>query len=133
MDTTAIGPSFGQVVLGLLTLLVLAGIIFAVGSLIVAQMRRGRVNEETDITYPNVPQSEADRRAVEHVHAHDERVALAPDNAIDANLHERAVGEGMRPVRQSPTQAERPADAEQRRGVAPVAGERDTNPNHNPL
>jgi Na+-transporting methylmalonyl-CoA/oxaloacetate decarboxylase gamma subunit len=132
METTVpIGPSLWQIVVGVLMLLVLAGVVYAIGALIAAQLRRGRIAEETDITYPAVPQSEADRRAVEQVHAREERVALQPDNAADASLHEQAVGSDVRPVRQSPSHAERPADATERRGVAPVApptGTTDRNP-----
>jgi hypothetical protein len=40
-------------------------------------------------------------------------------------LHEQAVGEPVRPVRQSPTRSERPVDAEHDRGVAPRTTARD--------
>jgi hypothetical protein len=114
----------GSIVIGLLLVLAGAAAIYMFGMLIVSRFRAGRVNEETDITYPDNPQSDADRRAVETVHQN-ERVGA--DNATDMELHEQAVGEPIRPVRQSPTQRERPADADYTPGVAPSrrAGDQD--------
>lgn len=116
----------GSILIGLLLVLAGAAAIYLFGMLIVSRFRAGRVNEETDITYPSNPQTEADRRAVETIHRRDSE-NLAPDNATDVALHEQSVGESARPVRQSPTQVERPADASYTPGVAPnrSAGDRE--------
>jgi len=111
MDTNGTGFGAGSIIIGLVLVLAVAGIIYMLGVWAVAQMRRGRVNEETDISYPAVPQGADDRRAVEEVQAHEQRATLLADNATDAELHDQAVGQGMQPVRQSPTKAERPIDA----------------------
>lgn len=57
----------GTVIIGLLLVLAFAGVIYVFGAWAVANMRRGRINEETDITYPDQPQSEADKQAVAEV------------------------------------------------------------------
>jgi len=111
MDTNGTGFGAGSIIIGLLLLLAVVASIYMLGVWAVAQMRRGRVNEETDISYPAVPQSADDRHAVEQVHAHEQSSTLRADNATDAELHDQAVGQGMQPVRQSPTKAERPVDA----------------------
>lgn len=141
----------GQIVLGLLLVMGLAVVVYLFGMLIVSRFRTGRVQEETDITYPAVPQSEDDRRAKEAIAHRD--ATVAPDNATDMALHEqgartphadtatdeelreRAMGEPMREMRQSPTRSERPVDADSDRGLAPdrsrdlpATGRTDQNP-----
>jgi hypothetical protein len=117
MDPNPLGPSFGSIIIGLILVMALATAIFLVGAWAVAQFRRGRVEEETDISYPDVPQSADDRRAVAKVYDRERASGgVTSDTATDMELREQAVGQ---PVRQSPTRAERPADAEHDRGVAP--------------
>jgi hypothetical protein len=128
MTTDPLTPGIGTIILGLLLVLALAAIIYMLGVWAVARMRQSRVAEETDTSYPATPQGADDRRAVEQIHARETNSTLPADNATDAALHEQAVGQGMRPVRQSPHHAERPVDAADRGGVAPTQGERDRNP-----
>jgi hypothetical protein len=121
MDPNPIDPGIGSIFGGLALVFGLGLIVLLAGIWVVAQFRRGRVNEETDISYPSVPQSADDRRAVAEVR---ERERAVGD-------HHGAAGAGMREVPQMPTRAERPADAEHRRGVDPV-GDADSTP-RNPL
>ncbi len=99
------GFGVGSIIIGLLLLVAVVALIYMLGVWAVAYMRRERVNEETDISYPAVPQGADDRRAVEQVHAHEQSATLRADNATDAELDAQAVGQGMQPVRQSPPTA----------------------------
>ena len=130
-NTTGFGG--GSIIIGLLLMLAVAAVIFMFGVWAVAQLRRGRVNEETDISYPAVPQGADDRRAVEQVQAREKSGTLQADNATDMELHEQAVSQSMQPVRQSPTQAERPADATYKRGVAPNSDTSEAQDDRSPL
>jgi hypothetical protein len=127
----------GSIVIGLLLVMGLAIAVYLFGVLIVSRFRSGRVNEESDITYPSNPQTDADRRALEQIQSREPSAPVAADTATDMamreqsaavpsnniateeELRERTVGGGMRVVRQSPTQRERPVDANHDRGVAP--------------
>jgi hypothetical protein len=120
MDPNPIDPGIGSIFGGLALVLGLGLVVLLAGIWVAAQFRRGRVNEETDISYPSVPQSADDRRAVAEVH---ERERVVGDNST--------VESRMREIPQTPTRAERPADAEHRRGVDPV-GDADSTP-RNPL
>jgi hypothetical protein len=120
MDPNPMAPGIGSVIGGLVGVFILALVIYLVGAWVVAQFRRGRVEEETDISYPSVPQGEDDRREVAQIR---ERERAVGDHPVAAT--------GMREVPQTPTRAERPADAEHRRGVDPV-GDADST-RRNPL
>jgi hypothetical protein len=121
MDPNPIDPGIGSIFGGLALVLGLGLLVLLAGIWVAAQFRRGRVNEETDISYPSVPQSADDRRAVAEVHARER--AVGDDHGT--------TGPGMREVSQTPTRAERPADAAHRRGVDP-ASDADSTP-RNPL
>lgn len=116
MDPNPIDPGIGSIFGGLALVLGLGLVVLLAGIWVAAQFRRGRVNEETDISYPSVPQSADDQRAVAEVR-HRER-AVGDHDVVDAP--------GMREVPQTPTRAERPVDAEHRRGVNPVGDANDT-------
>ncbi len=120
MDPNPFDPGIGSILGGLAMVLVLGLVIYLFGVWVVAQFRRGRVNEETDIAYPSVPQSADDRREVAEIRQRERTVGD----------HSTAEG-GMREVAQTPSRAERPADAEHRRGVDPV-GDADSS-GRNPL
>lgn len=129
------GAGIGSIVLGLVMVLALALVIYALGAWVVGNFRRGRIEDETDISYPTNTTHPDDRRAQAEVQRRDQH-ALRADNATDAQLHgqaaatpaadtatdetlrEQAVG-ARRPVRQSPARSERPADAFQEQGIAP--------------
>ncbi len=105
MDPNPVDPGIGSIFGGFALVLGLGLVVLLFGIWIVAQFRRGRVNEETDISYPSVPQGAADQRAVAEVHN-----------------RERAVGEstvadapGRREIPQTPNRTERPIDAADRR------------------
>lgn len=114
MFETTPGP--GIIVMMLLIVLLMGLAIYAIGALVMASFRRSRLDEETDIAYPAEPQSETDRRAVEHIHAY-ERAEGEAGVAVDTDERELS---GRRLVRQSPTQAERPVDQADRKGDDPA-------------
>lgn len=138
----------GQIIIGLLLVIGAAVVIYLFGMMIVSRFRAGRVQEETSISYPSVPQSEDDRRAMDAITHRNEPVAAdnatdmalheqgarqpAADTATDGELRERAIGTPMREVRQSPTRSERPVDADSDRGIAPSPGA-ERRGNENPL
>ncbi|NTU79067.1 MAG: hypothetical protein HGA45_06650 [Chloroflexales bacterium] len=130
MDSNALNPSVGSIILGLLLVLILAGVIYVIGVWAVAQFRRGRLNEETDSSYPETPQSGADRQAVAEVHERAQTAeAMAPDPATDAV--EREV-HGRQQMRQAPSRSVRPADAAQAPDVEPDSDAPSTSASHPP-
>jgi hypothetical protein len=113
MNPTGVGV--GSILIGLLIVMTLATAVYLLGMWAVARMRRGRIEDETTITFPDQPRSEDDRREVEEVRARQRQ-----EGGGTGDLSERAVGHGMRPARQSPSHlGERPVDADHDRGVAP--------------
>lgn len=107
--------NLGSIIVGLLIVMTLATAVYMLGVWAIANMRRGRVEDETTITYPDQPQSADDRHAVERIAQREQAGMVAAEE-----LHERAVGRPMRPVSQTPDRiGERPVDADHDRGVAP--------------
>jgi hypothetical protein len=49
--------------------LAVGALIYIIGALIVMRMRKSRINEETDLTYPAQPANEDDRKALEQIEA----------------------------------------------------------------
>jgi hypothetical protein len=125
MDPNPLDAGIGSIIGGILIVAGLALAVIVVGVFIAAQFRRGRVNEETTITFPDEPQSADDRREVAAVEQREREVGGAT-----------AVAGGGRPVRQSPSRAERPVDAAHERGVDPAgdaASSGEGRPTRNPL
>lgn len=113
------GAGVGSIFVGLLIVLGLAAVVYLVGVWAVANLRRGRVEEETTTAFPAQPQGEDDRREVEQVR---ERAVGAAAATEMAAREQSASGRPMRVVSQTPdSSGERPVDADHDRGVAPRA------------
>ncbi|GAB4437832.1 MAG: hypothetical protein OHK0015_30920 [Chloroflexi bacterium OHK40] len=116
MDPNPLSASAGTIIIGFLLVIVAAMAFFLLGAWITTRMRRSRVREETDISYPANPRSADDRRAVAEVRSRETSGASPiPDGA-------------GHPLRQSPARAERPVDAGQGERRAP-----EEPPTSNPL
>lgn len=99
-------PPIGFILFGLAAVTLLTALIYVLGAKAAANMRAGRLNDQTDIPYPDKPQSGDDRASVNNARASDTGAGIATEE----QLQELAVGD-RRIVPQTPTSAERPADA----------------------
>lgn len=103
-------PPLGFILFGLVMVLLLAAAIYALGAWGAARMRQGRIEDSTDIPYPDRPQSGDDRDTVQRVHTRDD----APDRVVSSEqLNDLAVGD-RKIAPQTPTRQERPVDAADR-------------------
>jgi hypothetical protein len=104
-------PPMGFILFGLVMVLLLAAIVYALGAWGAAKMRQGRIEDSTDIPYPDQPRSEDDRETVQRVHSREP----SPDRVVSqSQLDELAVGGDRKIVPQTPTRGERPVDAADR-------------------
>lgn len=129
------GAGVGSIIIGLLIVMALATAVYMLGVWAVANLRRGRVEQETSTTFEAQPRGKDDQRELEQVQERER--AVGADNATDKAIREqRAAGRPMRAVSQTPDRiGERPVDADHDRGVAPRPGadgatpsEKDRNP-----
>lgn len=104
-------PPIGFILFGLATVLLLGAVIYALGAWGAGKMRQGRIEDSTDIPYPERPQSADDRETVGHARAE----GSPPDRIVsDAQLGELELGADRKIVPQTPTRGERPVDAADR-------------------
>lgn len=101
-------PPLGFIVAGLVAVLLLAAVIYALGAWGAGKMRRGRVEDSTDIPYPEQPRSADDRETVRHAQAEGSEAGRV---MTEADLDELALGADRKIVPQTPTHGERPVDA----------------------
>lgn len=104
-------PGPGLLVLGLGAVLVLGGVIYAIGAWGAARLREGRIRDETDIPFPDEPRSADDRETVSRARANDTSAEMITS---EEQLADMEVGGDRKIVPQTPTRAERPVDAAER-------------------
>lgn len=103
-----LNPPLTYILFALGAIVLLAGAVFAVGAWGAGKMREGRVEDSTDIPYPDRPRSADDRETVSRARAE----AQSSDPIVsDAQLDELAVGADRKIMPQTPTRGERPVDA----------------------
>ncbi|HMQ31904.1 MAG TPA: hypothetical protein PKD53_14340 [Chloroflexaceae bacterium] len=106
-----VNPPIGLIIFGLVIVLLLAAVIYGLGAWGAGKMRQGRVEDSTDIPYPDRPQSADDRETVAHARAE----AAASDRVVsDQQIRELELGADRKVVPQTPTRGERPVDAADR-------------------
>lgn len=103
-----VNPPTALIIFGLAIVLLLAGAIYALGAWGAGKMRQGRVEDSTDIPYPDRPQSDDDRETVAHARAEG---ATGERVVSDRQIRELELGADRKVVPQTPTSAERPVDA----------------------
>lgn len=107
-----VNPPVGFLLVGLAVVLVLAAVIYAVGAWGAGKMREGRVDDSTEIPYPEHPRSGDDRETVSRARGE----SAAPDTVTtEGDLNDLAVGADRKIIPQTPTRGERPADRAERR------------------
>jgi hypothetical protein len=124
-------PPLGFILFGLVMVLLLAAAIYALGAWGAAKMRQGRIDDSTDIPYPERPHSADDRETVQQVQLREQ----TSDRVVSQEqLDDLAVGRDRKIVPQTPTRDERPIDAAERdknaRQVSPDSS--DTDPTRDP-
>lgn len=103
-------PPLGFILFGLVMVLILAAAVYALGAWGVTRMRKGRIDESSDIPYPERPRSGDDRETVHRVESREP----TPERVVSKEqLDELAVGD-RKIVPQTPTRGERPVDAADR-------------------
>ena len=106
-----VNPPLIFIVFGLAMVMLLAAVIYGLGVWGGSKMRQGRINDSTDIPYPDQPQSEDDRETVAHARAEG---ALGTRVVSDQQIRELELGADRKVMPQTPSSAERPADAASR-------------------
>lgn len=110
-------PPLGFILVGLVMLLFLGAAIYVLGAWGAGKMHQGRIEDGSDIPYPDQPRSGDDRESVQRVQSRTD----SPERVVSQEqVDELAVGERRRVVPQTPTRSERPVDAADReRGQTP--------------
>jgi hypothetical protein len=117
-----VNPPLAYILFGLVAVLLLAAVVYAVGAWGAGKMREGRLQDSTDIPYPEQPRSDDDRETVARARStKDSSDRITSDEQLD----DLAVGADRKIVPQTPTRGERPVDAAERSKSAHQIGAQD--------
>lgn len=104
-------PPLGFLLFGLVMVLLLAAIIYALGAWGAGKMRQGRIDNSSDIPYPDQPHSRDDRETVQHVQSRES----SPERVTTQEQADQlAVGGDRKVIAQTSHRDERPIDAADR-------------------